>query len=81
MQISIGAWVLGLVVFLPVNAQVRQPAVQPVVPRVPYVRYVVRQKGTDLGNFARGFGHTRVMPYGNFQMASPCQIVPDSSEG
>ena len=34
MQISIWAWVLGLVVLLPVNAQVRQPAVQPVVPRV-----------------------------------------------
>jgi hypothetical protein len=34
MQISIGAWVLGLVVFLSVNAQVRQPVVQPVVPRV-----------------------------------------------
>jgi hypothetical protein len=34
MQISIQRWVLGLVVVLPVNAQVRQPAVQPVVPRV-----------------------------------------------
>ena len=33
MQISIGAWVVGLVVLLPVNAQVRQPAGQPVVPR------------------------------------------------
>src|SRR5580700_11189419 len=36
MQISIGAWawVLGLVVLRPVNAQVREPAVQPPAPRV-----------------------------------------------
>jgi len=33
---------------------------------LPYVRYVVRQKGTvDLGNFACGFCHTRVMPDGS----------------
>jgi len=34
MQISIRKWVLGLVVPLSVNAQVRQPEVQPVVPKV-----------------------------------------------
>jgi hypothetical protein len=203
MQISMGAWVLGLVVLQPVNAQLPQPAVQPVVPRVwddhaiatlevplanpagspkhvssdfyyripvrpiyktypvyapdrepegymdwleqrepeivwddaghkpslrtesdwiaageaifdapiyytnhrvvaladvrspewyqstgvpvakdgtlPYVRYEVRQKGTiHLGNFACGFCHTRVMPDGNFQMVSACQVVQDS---
>jgi hypothetical protein len=33
---------------------------------LPYVRYVVRQKGTvDLGNFACGFCHSRVMPDGS----------------
>jgi hypothetical protein len=33
---------------------------------LPYVRYVVRQKGTvDLGNFACAFCHTRVMPVGS----------------
>ena len=33
---------------------------------LPYVRYVVRQKGTvDLGNFACGFCHTRLMPDGS----------------
>jgi hypothetical protein len=34
MHISIGAWALGLVVLLPINAQVRQPPVQPIAPRV-----------------------------------------------
>jgi hypothetical protein len=33
---------------------------------LPYVRYVVRKRGTvDLGNFACGFCHTRVMPDGS----------------
>ncbi len=33
---------------------------------LPYVRYVVRKKGTvDLGNFACGLCHTRVMPDGS----------------
>src|SRR5579863_2881731 len=34
MQISMGAWVLGLIALLPVSGQVRPAAVQPVVPRV-----------------------------------------------
>jgi hypothetical protein len=33
---------------------------------LPYIRYVIRKKGTvDLGNFACGFCHTRVMPDGS----------------